>query len=134
MDVAALVISVLAFLAAAASALFTRQYAKTAARDVSLQHEPQLILEWTRGVSVSAPDRRKVGGGLVLQVRNEGTTTAQEVTATRVGSKETWRLGSVRPGKPSSPIRPDVESKVGYVVTFKTVDGESRSKTLKPIK
>lgn len=124
MDVAALIISIFAFLAAATAAVYTASYARTAKRGLQLESEPHLVLERTRAASISAPGQKTVGGAVILGVRNQGKAPALGVTVTDPSGKK-HSVGKIGPEKLGRVVVRPVSGQP-YTLEWVTVDQKKR--------
>lgn len=120
MDVAALVISILALLSAVTAAVYTASYARTAKRSLQLESEPHLMLERTRSASVTVPGKATVGGAVILGVRNHGKAPALSVKITDPSGK-THVIGRIDAGKMGRVVVKPVSNQT-YTLAWMTVD------------
>lgn len=123
MDIAALVVSIFALLAAGGAAFYTRSYALTAKRAVELESEPQIVLEKSTAPRIS-------GSPVVprISVRNVGRTIALSVTVSVPGGKE-HAAGALKPDQATQiKVRPDEAE--SYEVRYLTSDQRKRVRSM----
>lgn len=141
--VAALWVSIVAAVIALGAAVYTKRQADAANRSLRLEHEPLLNLAIERSPSISipvgrldgtgadAPRVRTTGGGMVLNIRNEGRGIARDVHIEIQSGRSialTKVLPELRPSHAES-LQAAATMPAGDLkarLTWRTLDGQRR--------
>lgn len=144
MEIAALVISIVAALTAVGSLWYSRSAVRTAQRALQLEHGVRLVAEIHRSASMSTASitRRRgpiaagnpntTGGGPVLHLRNVGRGAALQVSVTVLGKPRKVRGAMLAPGTFAS-LGPVATPFPHVHVSWVTAEGRKESARLDPI-